>query len=852
MHPPRILPLVVLLLLARPSILPAEAESVRVSIFEGLPDPWEWTVGDSEPTATYEAPAMGFPRTPAKYSERGIGIDRSKVFALRAETTLQVDPGPYRFVLRTRGAARLLVDGEILAETRPVRPGGSAHEHVPDLAIEDPRWLIVRAGDQEQVVDWESDGQPHRVELWALIGEKDGKIRQETGNLSVSLVAPEGVPTLIGSDGVPLTETGWKQYVEAESSRLRSFDNQNRRLAAEAEAPFWEARHALARAEAARLAPEGREHIKGNLVDHYLVAKRAEAGVEANPPVDDAAFLRRLSLDTIGLIPEVEVMEAFLADDSAEKRERAIADHLADPRWADHWVSYWQDVLAENPRILKPTLNNTGPFRQYLLDAFADNKPFDQFATELIRMEGDVFGGSPAGFGMAAENDMPMAAKAHILAKAFLGADMQCARCHDAPFRPYEQEDLFGLAAMLSNKSVKVPESSTVPVEQGGREPAISMTLMAGDEIEPFWNEMTLGAVDRVEELAPNQARPRDRLAATITSPRNHRFARVIVNRLWQRTMGIGLVEPVDDWDDLKATPSHPELLDALAAELLAHDYDLKHVARLIFESRAYQAKADPGLSPETPAKERRFAGPARRRLTPEQMLDSLFVAAGKEFGAEMLCLDPDGRRPARDFLNLGVPKRAWQFTSLSNERDRPALALPVAQTMLDFLETFGWRPDRQDPLTARPTDPTPLQPAVLANGVAHTRIARLSDNSALTELCLQDQPVDDLIRAVYLRILSRIPSETEAARLIVHLEDVYSDRARPEAPIAEDPTRLLRSRVSWANHLSPEATAIQNELERILRAGDIPTERLTPEFRERMEDIVWALINSPEFAFVP
>ncbi len=855
MIPPRNLSLTLLLLLCLPAFAPAEG--VRVSIFEDLPDPWEWTLDEAaQPIATYDASVMGFPRTPAKYSERGIEVDRTKLFALKAETTLQVEPGPYRLVLRTRGAARLLVDGEVLAETKPVRAGGSAHEHVPDLDIVDPRWLVVRAGDQEQIIDWESDGQEHKVELLALVGERSGKIRPETGNLSVSLVEPDGIPLLIGADccstAVELTEQGWLDYVEAESARLRALDNQNRRLAAETEAPYWEARHRFAKEEAARLAPEGREAIAGNLVDHYVDARLVEAGVESNPTVDDAAFFRRLSLDTIGQIPEAEELEAFLADDSPEKRARAVAERLEDPRWADHWIAYWQDVLAENPRILKPTLNNTGPFRRYLLDAFVDNKPFDQFATELIRMEGDVFGGGPAGFGLASQNDMPMAAKAHILAKSFLGADMQCARCHDAPFRPYEQEDLFGLAAMLSNKTVKVPESSTVPIEEGGREPTISMTLLAGDEVEPHWNPVTLGKVEQVEKVAPSKANHREELAARMTSPTNHRFARVIVNRLWQRYMGVGLVEPVDDWDDPKATPSHPELLDALAAELLANNYDLKHVAGIIFQSRAYQAQVDPGLSTETPIADRLFVGPARRRLSAEQMLDSLFVAAGKEFGAEMLTLDPDGRRPAKDFLNLGVPKRAWQFTSLSNERDRPALALPVAQTLLDLLETFGWRSDRQDPITPKASDPTPLQPAVLANGLAHNRIARLSDNGALTGLCLEDQPVDDLIRAVYLRILSRDPSETEVERLLAHLQDVYEDRACSADPITEDPTRLLRGRVSWANHLSPEATEIQSDLERIIRAGDIPTQRLSPEFRERMEDVLWALINSPEFAFVP
>src|SRR5690606_7992158 len=152
---------------------------------------------------------------------------------------------------------------------------------------------------------------------------------------------------------------------------------------------------------------------------------------------------RRLTLDTLGVIPDAAEVAAFLADDRPDKRARAIDARLADQRWADGWMGYWQDVLAENPGILQPTLNNTGPSRRYLHTALRDNTPFDRLATELIRMEGSVHGGSPAGFGVASQNDAPMVARTHVLAKAFLAVEMKCARCHDAPFHPFAQADLF-------------------------------------------------------------------------------------------------------------------------------------------------------------------------------------------------------------------------------------------------------------------------------------------------------------------------------------------------------------------------------------------------------------------------
>jgi hypothetical protein len=299
----------------------------------------------------------------------------------------------------------------------------------------------------------------------------------------------------------------------------------------------------------------------------------------------------------------------------------------------------------------------------------------------------------------------------------------------------------------------------------------------------------------------------------------------------------------VDDWDNSPST-RHPELLAALARELITHDYDLKHAARVIFNSRAYQAQVIAGAAAP--------GAPARRRMTAEQLVDSLFAAVGKEFGTEELNLDPDGRRPPAEFLNLGTPRRAWEFASTSNERDRPALSLPVVQSLVDLLETFGWRPSRQDPITVRDEATTPLQPALLANGTMGSRVVRLSDDGAITVLCLENQPADVLIHAVYLRILSRSPSALESSRLVGYLGDTYASRIVPGATALPRASAASTRRVSWSNHLSPEASTIQIERERAARAGDPPTARLTGEFRERMEDIVWALVNSPEFLFVP
>ncbi|HSJ02133.1 MAG TPA: DUF1549 domain-containing protein, partial [Verrucomicrobium sp.] len=167
---------------------------------------------------------------------------------------------------------------------------------------------------------------------------------------------------------------------------------------------------------------------------------------------DDLSFLRRVTLDTVGVPPSLAEIKAFQEDNSADKRTKVIDRLLNDARWADNWIGYWQDVLAENPNMLNPTLNNSGPFRWWLYEAFRDNKPMDLFVTELLHMNGSVRFGGPAGFGVASQNDVPMAAKGTIVSSAFLGVETKCARCHDSPAHESLQEDLFALAAMLAEK----------------------------------------------------------------------------------------------------------------------------------------------------------------------------------------------------------------------------------------------------------------------------------------------------------------------------------------------------------------------------------------------------------------
>ncbi|HWL08784.1 MAG TPA: DUF1553 domain-containing protein [Planctomicrobium sp.] len=575
-----------------------------------------------------------------------------------------------------------------------------------------------------------------------------------------------------------------------------------------------------------------------------------------HPPVlNDEAFLRRLFLDTVGVIPTAEEVREFLNDESPDKRARWVDRLLADDRWADHWMAYWLDVLAENPTLLNGSLNTTGPFRWFIYDSFKDNKPIDRFVTELVLLKGSAYEGGSAGFGIAAENDAPFAAKGQILASAFLGIELQCARCHDSPYHSTKQQDLYALAAMFQKKPVTVPKSSRVPAaffENQSRESLIHVSLKPDEPIPPVWpfGELT-GSIDdeTLATLIQNPADSREKLAALITAPQNQRFSEVIVNRVWRRLIGTGIIDSPDDWEGKSS--SHPELLKWLAQEFIINGYDIKQLSRLILNSQIYQREAIRSTLPVSPDMQF-FIAPTRRRMSAEQVVDSLCVAVGQSMDVEEMTFAPEAGRTSQSRLTLGVPDRAWKFANLANERDRPSLSLPRARAIADIMEAFGWNGARQSPRTDRETDSNVLQPGILQNSDAAVLLTRASIQSGLADRAVNAVSPEQLVETLFLSILNRVPSEEERRALTPILAEGFQQRLLPNAeqkPVQfPDPLPV----VTWSNHVQPEANSIAVEMERRAQAGLPPDPRLRPEWREAYEDVVWGIVNLSEFVWVP
>ena len=839
------------------STISDSGHQVSVEIFEGLEEAHWLEPTGQEPISAYSEAAFGFVRIPARYSRNALPLDRSVPFTLKATISKTLPAGKYRLRLRSKGLAQFSIDGRPVLSTKAQTPSKDSNDLLPPPAstAEYPVRPAPPAH-QDELATVEFDGGEHTFVLTAVIGGKG--LAPFPGELAVSYAQPGEVDRLLGGDNAPLlTDGDWEDHATQARARHLQGDLDRRRTVDDEVDAEWRERHNKVREwveaqPAPTVPPLEADWPANNDIDHFIAARAAEAQLQPTELTSDLEFLRRLSLDTTGLLPSREQIRAYLAEAPENRRSGAIPRFLKEPGWADHWVSYWQDVLAENPGILKPDLNNTGPFRWYLHQAFLDGHSFDRLVVELIEMEGSLYQGAPRGFGMASLNEAAMAAKADILSQAFLGNKLSCARCHDAPFHPFKQKDLFSMAAMLEGKSLTLPESATVPLVEGGRKPFVEINLRAGDSIDPHWPFRKI-VDDTLAALPPKNTDVDSRyaLASLIVSPANGRFADVVVNRVWKRYMGRGLVEPAEDWS--QAENSHPKLLSYLSREFLRSGYDLKHVSQLIFESHAYQRRplaSDPA-SPDAAA--RLFAGPARRTMSSEQLVDSLHQIAGKDFDSEELNLNPLGDRPLRQFLNMGVPRRAWELTALSNERDRPSLALPRAQALVDLMQAYGWRQSRQAPATVRDDGPSPMQTLALANGATGTRATRLSDDSYFTKLALEDRPLEEMVDDTFWRVLTRAPSEPEKDMIVRYLGPYFAGRVLPPVEKSSDVSdKKTDTRVSWANHFDPESNLIRMQEERLVQMGDPPTDRLKPDYRERFEDVLWALVNSPEFSVIP
>lgn len=580
-------------------------------------------------------------------------------------------------------------------------------------------------------------------------------------------------------------------------------------------------------------------------LDRYVTAKLHKLGLALSPRCTDAEFLRRASLDVTGTLPLADEVRAFLADASPDKRANKIEELLARPGYASWWATQICDWTG-NAENNGPVGSEQGLRRQFAEQWFrwverrvAEDVPYDQlvagivlaksrtaeqdFAAYCAEMSSYFREADPADF--AARETMPHfwsrrslgadEEKARAFAYAFLGVRLECAQCHKHPFDQWTKDDFDEFAAFFSGVSYRPANRDQWNAlrkevglgeldEDSGNYKRQFVAMLAQGEVLPF-KEVSVPApsqnkrpkkphpkLGRVitprllggdEVLTEDYPDPRQPLMDWLRQKDNPYFARVLVNRVWASYFGRGLIDPPDDMN-LANPASNEPLLAYLAAQFVAHGYDLKWLHREILNSDAYQRSWQvSGAGPANNARDVRYHSRfALRRLPAEVLFDALVLATAS---------DESGQKFVHD--REAVLARAIGLASnYSGARDERGYALQL----------FG-KPAREANCDCeRATEPNLQQTLYMQNDDALLQLIERKDgwHQQVLTFELQDNQWQDVHRVIdtaYLRTLSRLPREEERVAAAKYLTEGSS----PAAALRDLLWALVNTKEFVVNH---------------------------------------------------
>jgi hypothetical protein len=478
----------------------------------------------------------------------------------------------------------------------------------------------------------------------------------------------------------------------------------------------------------------GRLARRNNFIDEHVFNKLAALRIEPSGDCTDAEFIRRVSLDTAGVLPTPAEVKAFLADTRPDKRSRLIDALLERPEYVDHWALQLGDLFQNRKERDHDVRGTKGvrAFHAWLRQQVAANRPWDALAREVLTAKGKSTDNPAVGYFVVTvgeERDAPRSEVVASVAQAFLGTRIGCAKCHNHPLEKYTQDDYYHFAGFFSRLHLQRREPKQGPtallVAGTDGKPAKSPAGTVQPRTGQFLKARPL---DRASMDFASEEDPREKLAAWMTDPRNEYFSGAMVNRVWRHYLGVGLVEPVDD---LRASnpPTNPELWQALNKEFVSHKYDLKHLTRVILNSRAYQLSS--ATRPGNAQDSRFYSHYYARRLPAEVLLDALSQGTGV----------------ADRFAGYPLGTRAGQLPD------------PTLQSY--FLTLFG----RSERVTAcaceRNGDVTMPQLLHLQNGASVVDKVRAGDGR-LAKLLKAGKLDAEIIEELFLATLSRPPSAPE------------------------------------------------------------------------------------------
>ena len=462
-----------------------------------------------------------------------------------------------------------------------------------------------------------------------------------------------------------------------------------------------------------------------NYIDDAVDQKLMQLKYLPSDLCTDEEFIRRVYLDVIGILPTLEEVTAFAADQDPNKRDKAVDELLDRPEYSKFWALKWGDLL----RLTSGQVTNEGVYKYYrwVERSFRENKPYDQFATELLTATGSTFSNPAANFYRTSKD---MNDCVETISQVFLGARLQCAKCHNHPFERWTQDNYYGMAAFFNRvqrKNTKRANEMFIFVSQ------------SGEVTQPRTQQQMKPWVPGQGDIEnPNEFDRRLDFAKWLTEPDNPFFAKIEVNRIWSQVFGRGIVEPADDFRDTNP-PSNALLLDQLAQDFVDNGYDRKKILATILKSRTYQTSYQPNDFNEDDTKY--FSHYQPRLLSAEQLLDAIchVTQVAESFGGL-----PAGTKathlPAPDLVN--------------NE----------------FLKIFG-QPERQTVCACERTNESNLSMAIqFFNGPLI--YGKLKDESNSFRKSMTDGKSDtEIITLLYNLAVCRNPSDTELKASLEHIE---------------------------------------------------------------------------------
>ncbi|MCY3548999.1 MAG: DUF1549 domain-containing protein [Candidatus Poribacteria bacterium] len=480
-------------------------------------------------------------------------------------------------------------------------------------------------------------------------------------------------------------------------------------------------------------------------IDDEILKLLSTLRLPVSPTVDDATFLRRVTLDLTGHLPTPEMVTAFLGDSNTNKRETLVDTLLG----SDEFNEYWTLQLAKLLRIGARERNTEGAFvyHQWLSQQVRDGVGYNQIARSVILATGDSHEVGPANFYRTVNGPRE---QAEFMSELFMGARLRCANCHNHPLDKWTQDDYHGLAAIFA----KIESDQIVKVKP------------SGEVIHPATREKAVPRIPGDRFLSADVPDGRVELVDWLTGQDNPYFAKAIVNRLWKAMMGRGLVEPVDDFRSTNPA-THPELLTELADDFVVHGYDLRWTLRRIALSESYARSAD--TLPQNATDDRFYSHALQKPLEPEVLADAISDVLGipDTYGNE-----PEGTR-AVSLFNPNTESEALDILGRCGRETSCESAAEVTDGLQRKLHLFNG-----DLLNARIGVP----------------------GSRLDKLMSEEKSPMEILDEFYLAALSRHLTETEQQFWEQHI-DVNSSANSQRAILEDMVWSLLTCNEFVANH---------------------------------------------------